>query len=247
MDKLIKFKNCFRSFRFTIKGKQIGFSESWKSYKNFENDMLPSYKIGYRLFRIDKTKIFCKENCKWITNEEFNLYLKGTKSIKIEYENQLLTLEEWSEKLELSLNGIRLRYFRCKNYSNKEILFGKEKNNKKEFKCSKQLDKNKLNQKASKMISAYRIKDLRRFKIDFKLDINWFIENILNKNCFYCDDSENIGCDRIDNTKPHYIENVIPCCYICNTARNNNFTVEEFKIIGKAIKTIKNNRKNGII
>ena len=119
MDKLIKFKNCFRSFRFTIKGKQIGFSESWKSYKNFENDMLPSYKIGYRLFRIDKTKIFCKENCKWITNEEFNLYLKGTKSIKIEYENQLLTLEEWSEKLELSLNGIRLRYFRCKNYSNK--------------------------------------------------------------------------------------------------------------------------------
>ena len=247
MDKIDKFKNCFRGFRFTIKGKKIGFSDSWKTYKNFEADMFGSYELGFKLFRIDKTKGFCKENCKWITEEEFMLYQKGSKAVKIEYDNQLLTLEDWATKLELSLSGIRLRYFKCKNYSNKEILFGKEKQDKKPSKCSKVLSNEKRNQKASKMISSYRIKDLRNFQIDFKLDRAWFIENILNKNCFYCNDSENIGCDRIDNSKPHYIENVVPCCYICNTARNNHFTIEEFKLIGKAIQTIKNNRKNGII
>lgn len=247
MEKLEKFKNCFRSFRFTIKGKKIGFSDSWNKYKNFENDMFDSYELGLRLFRIDKSKIFSKDNCKWVTNEEFNLYQKSTKAIKLEYNNEVLTLEEWSNKLELSLNGIRLRYVRCKNYTTKEILFGKQKQEKKKFVCSKTLDKISLNHKASKMISSYRIKDLRSFNIDFKLDRSWFIENILTKNCFYCSDSENIGCDRIDNSKPHYIENVVPCCYICNTARNNHFTVDEFKLIGKAIQIIKNNRKNGII
>ena len=59
------------------------------------------------------------------------LYQKGSKAVKIEYDNQLLTLEDWATKLELSLSGIRLRYFKCKNYSNKEILFGKEKQDKK--------------------------------------------------------------------------------------------------------------------
>lgn len=247
MQKLEKFKNCFRGFRFTIKGKKIGFSDSWSKYKNFENDMFNSYELGFRLVRIDKTKIFCKENCKWITNDEFNNYQKGSKSTKLEYNNEILTLEEWSKKLELSLNGIRLRYFRCKKYSNKEILFGKQKQEKKKFTCSKTLNIISQNHKASKMISSYRIKDLRAFKIEYKLDRNWFIDNILNKNCFYCNDSENIGCDRIDNSKPHYIENVIPCCYICNTARNNHFTVDEFKLIGKVIQKIKYNRKNGII
>ena len=36
--------------------------------------------------------------------------------------------------------------------------------------------------------------------------------------------------------------NVVPCCYECNCARNNNFSHEEMKEIGKAIKQIKINR-----
>lgn len=209
--------------------------------------MFESFDDGLRLFRIDKKKPFSKENCKWVTEDEANEHQRGSKSTKIEYDGQTLTLQEWSEKLELSLYGIRLRYFRCKHYTNKEILFGREKQQKKDFTCSKTLIIKDLNHKASKMISSYRIKDLKSFNVDYKMDRQWFIDNILNKNCYYCDDVENIGCDRKDNSKPHYIENVVPCCYICNTARNNHFTVDEFKIIGMAIKTIKQQRKDGTI
>lgn len=53
---------------------------------------------------------------------------------------------------------------------------------------------------------------------------------------------KNIGCDRIDNNKGHSIDNVVPCCNICNTVRGNNFTVDEMKLLGSLIKKIINNR-----
>lgn len=234
-----KFNNSFRGFRYTLKGKKIGFSESWKDFNSFKNDMYDSYNEELTLFRLDKTKKFSKENCKWVNKEELNLYNKDAKSILLEYNNKTLSLKEWSEKLELSLQGIRLRYFRCKDYSNEEILFGKKKQVKRVLNNAEDLTNKKLRLKASKMISSYRIKDLKNFNIDFKLDVDWFIDNIVNKKCHYCEDTANIGCDRKDNTKPHIESNVIPCCYICNTARNNHFTVEEFEKIGKVIKEIK--------
>lgn len=238
-----KFHNIFRSYRFTIKGKKIGCSESWKTFDNFKNDMFSTYEEGKRLCRIDKSKIFCKENCSWVSAVDLAESRPGNQ--KLTYEGETLSLRKWSEKLELSLSGIKLRFHRCKNiYTTKEILFGKEKNKKRKISCSKSMSEQQIKNKASKMISAYRIKDIKNFKIDFKLDVEWFTNNILNSKCYYCEDSENIGCDRIDNSKPHYKENVLPCCYICNTARNNHFTVEEFKLIGKTIKEIKKNRTN---
>lgn len=69
------------------------------------------------------------------------------------------------------------------------------------------------------------------------------LKNILNQSCFYCGDTENIGLDRINNSKGHCKNNVVPCCSLCNMVRGNRFTIEEFKIIGEAIKEIKNNRK----
>jgi len=43
--------------------------------------------------------------------------------------------------------------------------------------------------------------------------------------------------------KGHTKNNVVPCCLECNTARNNNFSFEEMKILGKTIGEIKNSRK----
>ena len=70
------------------------------------------------------------------------------------------------------------------------------------------------------------------------------LQNILNQPCIYCGDTENIGLDRIDNTLGHSKENVIPCCSLCNMVRGNRFTVDEFKIIGNAIRIIKEKRKD---
>jgi hypothetical protein len=72
---------------------------------------------------------------------------------------------------------------------------------------------------------------------------NWIKENIISKSCIYCGDTENIGCDRIDNTKGHTQDNVIPCCYICNIVKNNIFTCEEMIKLGNVIKIIKEKRK----
>lgn len=42
------------------------------------------------------------------------------------------------------------------------------------------------------------------------------------------------------------MDNVVPCCYDCNCARNNNFTHEEMFILGKTIREIKNNRTKNL-
>lgn len=34
--------------------------------------------------------------------------------------------------------------------------------------------------------------------------------------CFYCCKPEARGLDRVDNTKGHELNNVIPCCFRCN-------------------------------
>jgi hypothetical protein len=56
------------------------------------------------------------------------------------------------------------------------------------------------------------------------------------KNCFYCDakptnTSQDIfiynGLDRVDSSLEHTINNVIPCCWICNRAKNNR-SIEKF-------------------
>jgi len=74
------------------------------------------------------------------------------------------------------------------------------------------------------------------------LTVEWFKENISSKPCIYCGDTEKIGADRIDNSKGHTKDNVVPCCDLCNATRSNNFTLEEMVRIGKVIKEIKNDR-----
>jgi len=67
-------------------------------------------------------------------------------------------------------------------------------------------------------------------------------KEITQKDCYYCGAKpSNIrkaygyngdyiynGIDRIDNTKDYTVDNVVPCCKICNLAKNN-LTLQEFK------------------
>lgn len=67
--------------------------------------------------------------------------------------------------------------------------------------------------------------------------------DIIKCPCTYCSDvNENIGLDRVDNTQGHTINNVVPACSTCNSARMNNLTFDEMKILGKTIKIIKESR-----
>lgn len=69
--------------------------------------------------------------------------------------------------------------------------------------------------------------------------------NVFSLNCSYCGHAAT-GFDRIDNSKGHTTENCIPCCKDCNVARMDNFTHEEMKIIGSAIKEVKDLRLNAL-
>ena len=63
-------------------------------------------------------------------------------------------------------------------------------------------------------------------------------EKICDLPCVYCDDKmcaikvrRGCGLDRIDNNRGYHIDNVNPCCGICNCMRGNYLTVEEMKFV----------------
>lgn len=235
--------NSWRSFKYTIKGKNIGYDESWKDFKIFYNDMKDSYVEGKRLIRINKNEKFSKENCIWLSDNE--LFLLKPSSAKLEYNGEVKTLKEWALELNQEVQALNQRFYKGKrkNYTAEEILFGKKTRNRREIQDSKSFNSKsqKLRDKASKMISSYKCKDKKKgYKCD--LIIDWFIPNIFDKLCFYCESSENIGADRIDNKRGHMKDNVVPCCYDCNILRNNRYSVEEMKILGNFAKELRDKR-----
>lgn len=235
--------NVYRSFRFTKKGMKVGCSDDWKNYKNFYNDMKDSYESGLRLGRIDKNRPFSKDNCTWMTDYE----LAQTKqtSVKLEYNGEVRTLSEWSWFLGIPISGLRQRYHKGKNYTSEQVLFGKYKLKKGEMKTYDSLSGQSKRNKVSKMVSAYRCKDKKK-GMSCDITNQWFLDNIISKPCFYCGDHENVGCDRIDNSKGHTMDNVVPCCYICNTVRQDNFSVDEMVELGKTISYIKLKRSSNL-
>lgn len=47
----------------------IEVSSDWTDFGRFLTDMLPTYRPGLTLERVDVDGNYCKENCTWITNE----------------------------------------------------------------------------------------------------------------------------------------------------------------------------------
>lgn len=231
--------NSWRSMRFTKKGKKVGTSKEWEIYANFRDDMLPTWRSGLILHRIDKSKPFSKENCFWISRED-QAFDKG---IIIEFNGDKGNFEFWANKTGCSKFSIKNRYH--KKYKKglmtlEETLYGPKLAswNKKPKSAKEVLEKKgdmALQNKASKMFQSYRCKDRER-RQETTISKEWLLENILFKNCIYCGTSELVGCERIDNTIGHTIENCVPACFYCNRMRSNKFTFDEMKKIGKFVR-----------
>lgn len=87
---------------------------------------------------------------------------------------------------------------------------------------------------------SYREFDFSR-KYDNNVD-SGYIKESLSKPCSYCG-FPSTGLDRIENSIGHTIENCVPCCSECNSARMDNFTYKEMiQFIGPAIKEAKQSR-----
>lgn len=221
--------NSWRAIIYTAKGKAIGFPEEWKDYSVFMDEVQGEWEVGKIAKRLDTSKPHSDDNTYWDTKGTENI----GKLIQFEYDGKVQTLLEWSAELGISYQGVRQRYFKGKNYTPKEVLFGKER----KIKCTHEKSHEV---RTLRMLGAYKLTDKKK-----GLVCNITIEDmrdIISTGCVYCGDTNRVGLDRIDNSKGHTIDNVVPACYECNVARNNNFSHEEMLVLGKTIKTIKESR-----
>ena len=228
-------------YKFTKKGKAIGWDSKWDKFKDFYNDVIPFYEEGKKFCRKDFSDTFNPDNFWFLTQSEINNLRPS--AIRLGYNGKVQTIKQWCVELDLNTAGVTQRYHKSKkDLSVEEVLFGIKNKRHKSVRCHKDLESQELRNKASKMISSYNNADKKKGFEKSDLNIDWFIDNVFSSKCIYCGDDSRIGLDRIDNTKPHTKSNVTPCCYDCNVARSNNFTHEEMKIIGKSISEVKANR-----
>lgn len=73
--------------------------------------------------------------------------------------------------------------------------------------------------RASYLVSDYKQNDKKSGRPEGDLTAQWVVENILTKPCAHCGETDwrKIGCNRLDNSKSHTMDNVEPCCWKCNT------------------------------
>lgn len=83
--------------------------------------------------------------------------------------------------------------------------------------------------RASMLVKAYNRLDKIAGRDKGNLTPKYVHDNILFKECVYCglSDWTKIGCNRIDNSKPHTTDNVEPCCYLCNCKQNGKYMAEK--------------------
>lgn len=146
-------------------------------------------------------------NRKWYqTNKE-----KRSKQINEWYQaNREKILEQQKQYFQENKEKVLERHKKY-NQSNKEYL----KEYYKEY--AKKYRKTPMG-RAANLLGNYNTEDKKHNRGKGDLTAEWIVENIFSKPCAHCGKEgwEKIGCNRIDNDKPHTKDNVEPCCEECN-------------------------------
>ncbi len=89
-------------------GAGVTVSKEWRDdFMNFWNDMQGTYFEGASIDRIDNSKGYSKENCRWVSMSEQN---KNKSSVKIyEYGGESMNASDWDRKLGLKRGTVRSR------------------------------------------------------------------------------------------------------------------------------------------
>lgn len=85
--------------------------------------------------------------------------------------------------------------------------------------------------KANTIAAGYKQADTEHGR-ENNINGQWIVNNIFTSKCIYCGktDWKKLGCDRIDNTKGHTIDNVVCCCGKCNIERGTKPFEEFYKM-----------------
>lgn len=72
--------------------------------------------------------------------------------------------------------------------------------------------------RATNLLNSYNTNDKKYNRGKGDLTPEWIVENIFTKPCAHCGETDwhKLGCNRLDNSKPHTKDNVEPCCPNCN-------------------------------
>lgn len=92
--------------------------------------------------------------------------------------------------------------------------------------------------RALNLLNRYKEKDKKYNRGESDLTAQWIVDNIFSKPCAHCGKKgwKIIGCNRIDNDKPHTMDNVEPCCKECNDKLGNpHKKVLQYSIDGKLL------------
>lgn len=82
----------------------------------------------------------------------------------------------------------------------------------------KQCQKDRLN-KPENRYAKYK-KDAKRRGLKFALSEKYF-KSFENKDCHYCGEKfKTIRLDRIDNDRGYIVDNVVSCCFTCNSLKH---------------------------
>lgn len=100
---------------------EITVCDRWLKFQNFYDDMGDRPSKKHVLSRINTSKGYFPDNCKWTTRTERNRTNKRNIFLTINEERK--TISEWSEKLNIKSNKIRKRISR--GWTPKEAVFGK--------------------------------------------------------------------------------------------------------------------------
>ncbi len=84
-----------------------GISVEWKTFEDFYNDMMPTYKEGLQIDRINNDGNYSKNNCKWVTNIENAQHTCRTHKLYID--GKLLSLAGFCRALTLQYNSLKAK------------------------------------------------------------------------------------------------------------------------------------------
>lgn len=146
-------------------------------------------------------------------------------------EERKAAMKEWKKRWEEKNNDKVKEYKKRWREANPDYFKQYYQENREEKLEYKKQYRNTPIGRAVHLVDTYQQNDKKYNRGECTLTGQWVVDNIFSKPCHYCGKEgwEVIGCDRIDNSKPHTPDNVVPCCEECNVKRGT-MNYEEFLI-----------------
>lgn len=86
--------------------------------------------------------------------------------------------------------------------------------------------------RASTLLKGYKREDKKRNRGECSLTIEDILQ-LWENGCHWCGETDwtKLGADRLDNSKPHTIDNVVCSCWKCNTERSLEILHSNLKMV----------------